>query len=78
MHPSTFRGYPHGVFITGRDKNKAQEHIAWLKATRGWDEGIDFHWCSCLSGPMGPGEEFYFAKPDDAVYFKLARGGSLG
>jgi len=73
-----FRGFAFGVFIPKsdlHDKEMAKSHIAWLKSTRGWSEGTDYHWVTCISGPRGMGEEFYFKDADDAVYFKLARGG---
>lgn len=75
-----FRGFNRSVFIPKtdlHDKEMAKGHIAWLKETRGWVEGTDYHWGTCLAGPRGSGEEFYFQKPDDAIYFKLARGGNL-
>lgn len=75
-----FRGFSHSVFIPKddlHDKQMAKDHIAWAKQTRGWIEGTDFHWVSCISGPKGMGEEFYFRTADEAVYFKLARGGIM-
>lgn len=75
-----FRGYAFSVFISKsdlHDKEMAKTHIAWLKETLGWQEGTDYHWVSCLSGPKGMGEEFWFKSADDAIYFKLARGGVM-
>lgn len=77
---NVFRGFPHSVFIPKddlHDKQMAKEHIKWAKESRGRSEGTDFHWVSCLSGPKGLGEEFWFRTAEDAVYFKLARGGVM-